>query len=230
MKKSLDDYAATILQLSVDISKIPNYHPSYEKLQDQLSRQLTAWSGKLSITIHAASNEQQPWLSSELGYPVIPMALKKDSGHPQTGDYIFYLDDYDRFGGLCVERKGVTRKNGRMTGCDLYSSFAKKDNRRRFYAEVERYHRDPRFDMMELIAECSNGEYLSFKPAFNGGQYNKCNYGMSVAARRATMAKLGAMGCSVFFAGTRYEAIEHYKDLITQWCRVHYKDILNIEV
>jgi len=230
MTKTLDDHAATILQLSVDISKIPDFHPSYEKLQDQLSRQLTAWSGKLSITIHAASNEQRPWLSSELGYSVIPMATKQISGTPQTGDYIFYLDDYDRFGGFCIERKGVTRKNGRMTGCDLYSSFAIKDNRRRFYAEVERYHRDPRFDMMVLIAECSFGEYLSFRPTFNGRNYNAANPGMSVAARRATMAKLITMGCSVFFAGTRHEAIEHYKDLITQWCRVHYKEIIGIEV
>jgi len=230
MKKSIDYHAANIIQLTAELSQIPDYHPGAEKLQDRLSRQLTSWGGKLSVTIHAASNEQQPWLSSEIGYPVVPMATKQQSTMRQVGDYIFYLDDYDMFGGLCIERKGVTRKNGRMTGCDLYSSFAKKDNRRRFYAEIERYHRDPRFNMMQLIAECSNGEFLSFKPAFNGGQYNKCNYGMNVASRRGTMAKIEAMGCSVFFAGTRYEAIEHYKDLIIQWCRVHYKDILNIEV
>ena len=227
--KSLDDHSATILQLSVELSHLPPYHPDYDKKNDQLSRQLTAWVGKLSITIHRAENEQTGWESDEIGYPIIPMARKKDSGRPQTGDYIAYLDDYDMFAGVLVERKGVTRSNGRMTGCDLYSSFAKADNRRRFYAEIERYHQDPRFDLMVLIAECSYGEYLSFKPAFNGNQYNKCNYGMNVASRRATMAKLEVMGCHVKYKGTRQVAVEYYHDLVVQWCRWNYKKILNID-
>lgn len=228
--KSIDDYAATILQISVELSHLPAYHPDYDKKNDQLSRQLTAWSGKLSITIHAASNEQIPWTAEEIGYPIVPMARKKDSGSPQTGDYHAYLDDYDMFCGLCVERKGVKRENGRMTACDLYNSFSKEDNRCRFYAEIDRYHQDVRFNLMVLIAECSRGEYLSFKPAFNGRQYNKCNYGMNVESRRATLAKLEMMGVHIDFAGTRHEAIEHYKNLIIQWCRWNYKTILNIEV
>lgn len=228
--KSIDDYAATILQISVELSQLPTYHPDYDKKNDQLSRQLSAWVGKLSITIHAASNEQTPWTAEEIGYPIVPMMTIKKGGARQVGDYIAYLDDYDMFCGLCVERKGVTRTNGRMFGCDLYSSFSKEDNRCRFYAEIERYHQDSRFDTMILIAECSRGEYISFKPAFNGRQYNKCNYGMNVESRRATLAKLEMMGVHVDFAGTRYEAIEHYKNLITQWCRTHYKKILNIEI
>jgi len=116
-----------------------------------------------------------------------------------------------------------------MTGCDLYQTFSKSDNRSRFYREIQRFKDDPRFDIMVLIAECSNGEYLSFKPAFNGKNYNKTNFGMNVAARRATIAKLIAQGIDVHFAGTRRAAVELYHDLIIQWCRVNYAKILNIE-
>ncbi len=229
MKKSIDNYAASILQLHVELQRLPEYHPDYEKKQDQLSRQLTAWSKKLNITIHVASNEQVPYTVEELEYPMMPMSTIKAGGERQVGDYIFYLDDYDMFGGPCVERKGTTRKGGRMIGCDLYSSFSKKDNRRRFEAEFKRYQKDPRFNLFVLIAECSYGEFISFKPAFNGKNYNKTNYGMNVAARRATLAKLISMGVVVHFAGTRQAAVELYHDLVIQWCRTNYVKILNIE-
>jgi len=185
MKKTIDDYAATILQYHVELQKLPPQHPDYEKIEDQLSRQLTAWSKKLNITVQVANNEQTPWQSEEIGYPCIPMSTKQASGTPQTGDYIAYLDDYDMFAGVLVERKG--------------------------------------------IAECSYGEYLSFKPAFNGKNYNKTNFGMNVAARRATIAKLISMGIDVHFSGTRQAAVELYHDLVLQWCRVNYKTILNID-
>ena len=227
--KTIDDYAATILQLHVELQRLPPQHPDYEKIEDKLSRQLTAWSKKLNISVQVANNEQIPWQSEEIGYPCIPMATKKASGAPQTGDYIAYLDDYDMFVGVLVERKGTTRENGRMIGCDLYSSFAKKDNRRRFEAEFKRYQKDPRFNLFVLIAECSYLEYLSFKPKFNGKNYNKTNYGMNVAARRATIAKLISMGVVVHFTGTRQAAVELYSDLVKQWCRVNYERILNIE-
>ena len=229
MTKTLDDYAATILQYHVELQRLPSQHPYYEKTEDQLSRQLTAWSKKLNITVQVANNEQTPWQSEEIGYPCIPMSTKQASGAPQTGDYVAYLDDYDMFAGVLVERKGVNRENGRMIGCDLYSSFSKKDNRRRFEAEFKRYQNDPRFNLFVLIAECSYLEYLSFKPKFNGKNYNKTNYGMNVAARRATIAKLIALGIDVHFAGTRQAAVWLYSDLVRQWCRVHYTAILNID-
>lgn len=230
MKKSIDDYEASILQYHVELQQLPEYHPDYEKKVNQRSRQLREWSKKLNITIQVANNEKTPWLSTEIRYPCVPMSLKKDSQMRQTGDYVAYLDDYDMFCGLLVERKGTTRKNGRMVGCDLYGTFAKKDNRRRFEAEFHRYKSDPRFNWFVLIAECSYGEYLSFKPAFNGKNYNTTNFGMNVPARRATMAKLEVEGCSVFFAGTRPAAAELYHDLVQQWIRQNYVKILNLEV
>ena len=230
--RSVDDYAATILQLHVELQKLPEYHPDYESINAQLSRQLTAWVKKLDFNVRVAQNEQQPWTDEELGLVTIPMEKKAASGYNQTGDYIFEILNDDQsitMGGLCVERKGSTRENGRMVGCDLYSSFAKRHNRRRFEAEFKRYQNDHRFNLFVLIAECSNLEYLSFKPRFNGKNYNKTNYGMNVAARRATIAKLISMGIDVHFAGTRQAAVELYSDLVRQWCRVNYKTILNIE-
>ena len=230
--KTVDDYAATILQLHVELQHLPEYHPDYESTNAQLSRQKTAWVKKLDFNVRVAQNEQQPWTDEELGLVTIPMEKKAASGYNQTGDYIFEILNDDQSittGGLCVERKGATRENGRMVGCDLYSSFAKKDNRRRFEAEFKRYQNDPRFNLFVLIAECSYGEYLSFKPAFNGKNYNKTNFGMNVAARRATIAKLIAMGIDVHFAGNRQAAVELYSDLVRQWCRTNYERILNIE-
>lgn len=229
MKKSIDYHAANIIQHHVELQHLPQYHPDYEKIQDKLSRQLTAWSGKLSVTIHVALNEQQPWTTEEIGYSIIPMATKQKSGTPQTGDCIFYLDDYDMFGGLCVERKGVKRGNGRMVSSDLYGSFAKKDNRRRFYAEFQRYRNDPRFNHFLILVECSHLEYLTFKPHFNGQNYNMTNQGMSIESRRATLAKLDMMGAVVKFMGTRKASVEYYHNLIQQWCRVNYAKILNID-
>ena len=223
--KSIHDYELEIKELY----QILQDYPDNISLQEKLSRRLTAWSKKLNITISVASNEQTPWLESEIGYPVIPMQTKQESGYSQKGDYIFYLDDYDMFGGLVVERKGVKRENGRLISSDLYSSFAKKDNRRRFEAEFKRYQKDPRFNLFVLIAECSYLEYLSFKPKFNGKNYNRTNFGMNVAARRATIAKLISMGIDVHFAGTRQAAVELYSDIVRQWCRVNYERILNIE-
>jgi len=219
MVKTIDDYAANILQLHVELQRLPPQHPDYEKIEDKLSRQKTAWVKKLDFNVRVAQI-------------TIPMEKKAASGYNQTGDYTFEILNDDQsitIGGLCVERKGATRKNGRMVGCDLYSSFAKKDNRRRFEAEFKRYQKDPRFNLFVLIAECSYGEYLSFKPAFNGTNYNKTNFGMNVAARRGTIAKLITMGVVVYFAGTRQAAVELYHDLVLQWCRVNYKTILNID-
>ena len=230
--KSVDYHAANIIQLHVELQRLPPQHPDYEKTEDKLSRQLTAWVKKLDFNIRVASNEQQPWTDEELGLVTIPMEKKAASGYNQTGDYIFEILNDDQSittGGLVVERKGTTRENGSMVGCDLYSSFAKKDNRRRFEAEFKRFQKDPRFNLFVLIAECSYLEYLSFRPKFNGKNYNKTNFGMNVAARRATIAKLISMGIYVHFAGTRQAAVELYSDLVRQWCRVHYKIILNID-
>ena len=155
-KKSIDDHAANILQYHVDLQRLPEYHPDYEKIQDQLSRQLTAWVGKLNITIQLANNEKLPWLSEELGLPCIPMSLKKDSMDGQVGDYVVYLDDYDRFCGLVVERKTLE---------DIYGTLMNREQRSRFYREIQRYEQDDRFNQFHLIAECTYEEFLNYVPS-----------------------------------------------------------------
>ena len=224
-KKTLADYENDIITLHNELKD----YPDSKTLQNKLSRRLSKWADMLDISVQAASNEQIQWTSDEIGFPTVPMPLKKDCAIRQTGDYVAYLNDYNQFCGLLVERKGVTRSNGRMISSDLYSTFSNEDNRRRFYAEVGRFNVDKRFDNFILICECSYLEYLSFKSAFNGKIYNRCNPGMNIPARQATIAKLYAVGCPVFFAGTRQAAVEMYRSLLLQWCRHNYSKIFNLD-
>lgn len=157
--KSLDDYGATILQLSVELSHLPPYHPSFDKKNDRLSRQLSKWSGKLSITIHVANNEKLPYKSSEVGYPCIPMTTIKEGGARQTGDYVAYLNDYDMYCGLVIERKG-----GVLGVEDLYGTLMNKEQKSRFYREISRYEADPRFNRFILLAECNYEDFLQYVP------------------------------------------------------------------
>ena len=78
-KKSVDDYSADILQLTVDISLLPDYHPAVEKLSGQLSNRLGAWQALLDITYFIASNEGTPWELA--GCNTKPMQLKS-ANHP----------------------------------------------------------------------------------------------------------------------------------------------------
>ena len=155
VKKTLSDYAASILQAHVDLYRLTDCHPDFEKTQTRLSRQLTSWSNLLNITVSVANNETTPWSASELELPCIPMASKKESMMPQTGDYVAYLDDYDMFSGLCIERK---------TKEDLYSSLMNREKRDRLYREIARYELDPRFNRFMLIAECTYDEFLEYVP------------------------------------------------------------------
>ena len=156
--KSVDYHAANILQLHVDLHKLPPQHLDYEKIEDQLSRQLTAWVKKLDFNVRVAQNEQQPWTDEELGLVTIPMEKKAASGYNQTGDYIFEILNDDQSittGGLVVERKTLE---------DLYGTLMNRDQRSRLYREIARYETDPRFNRFHLIAECTYEEFLEYVP------------------------------------------------------------------
>lgn len=201
-------------------------YPDSTSLTRKLSRPLTEWAKRLDIYITVASNEQTPWTEAELLYECKPMLTKEECGLAQVGDYHAFIKGYGCFVGLLAERKGVTRDKGYMTACDMYSTFANIAGRERFYAEIDRYRQDERFNQMVIIAECTYQEYLSFKPKFNGKQYNRSNYGMSVEARRATIAKLHAMQVPVIWAGTREQATKLYPQLIRQWCRQNFEMVV----
>ena len=156
--KTIDDYAASILQYHVELQRLPPQHPDYEKTDDKLSRQKTAWVNKLDFNVRVASNEQQPWTDEELGLVTIPMEKKAASGYNQIGDYIFEILNYDQSittGGLVVERKTLQ---------DMYGTLMNREQRSRLYREIARYESDPRFNRFHLIAECTYEEFLEYVP------------------------------------------------------------------
>ncbi|WP_135612772.1 hypothetical protein [Methanococcoides sp. AM1] len=165
--KSRQDYEQEIIQLHHNIKEYDGTEV-VARLKNRLRGQLHGWYDRLNITVFVANNEQTPWTSEELGMKTHPMLLKKDVGHDQVGDYQFLVDGpgrlSERFGGLLVERKGCTRrKDGTITACDLHGTLM-SDNRDRFYREIERFERDPRFEKMIIVAECTLEEFLDFLP------------------------------------------------------------------
>lgn len=227
-KKTLVDYEQDIVSLHNQLLHILPSNPVFKQKQSELSRRLTAWVDRMDIILHVASNEQAPWTSDELGYATVPMPTRKASNSLQVGDYHAYLNDYDMYIGICVERKGTTRIRGRLVDCDLYSSLSADYRIERIYNEINRYKCDMRFDRMEIIAECSYGEFMTFKPRFNGKEYNNMNPGMNQPARLAVLTKIQNMGVPVMFCGTRKYATEYYRSLILQWCRLNYAKIIGL--
>jgi len=217
-KKSIEDYSCDILQLTVDISLLPEYHPAVEKLQRQLSNRLSSWQALLDITYFIASNEQLQW--GLAGCNTHPMPLKSASGYPQVGDYQAYINDYNMFVPLLIERK---------TMVDAYGTLMNRDGRERFYRECARFEADPRFSQMVIIAECSMHDFLTYNPKFNGKNYNKHHTGASTESRRATIAGLYARAVPVLWAGSLAEAQKVYLQLVRQSCIKNYKQILKIE-
>lgn len=219
---TLEKYESEIITLQNAICD----YPDSTSLKSKLSSRLTAWSKRLDISVFVASNEQDPWTTEELGLPCVPMATKKQSGFDQVGDYHVYIHNKGIFTGLVVERKGVKRTKGLMTACDMYSTFANRPGRERFYAEIARFKQDSRFNQMLIISECTYQEFLSFKPMFNGKSYNRTNHGMSVEARRGTIAGLYAKDIPVVWAGTRLQATRLYEPLVRQWCRHNFNTVV----
>lgn len=219
--KTIEQYESDIINLQAALVD----YPDSTSLKSKLASRLTAWSKRLSFSVFVASNEQEPWTTEELGLACMPMATKKQCGFDQVGDYHAYIHDKGIFAGLVIERKGVTRTKGLMTTCDMYSTFANRPGRERFYNEIDRFKQDNRFNQMLIVAECTYQEFLSFKPVFNGKSYNRHNHGMSVEARRGTIAGLYMRGIPVIWAGMRLQATRLYTPLVRQWCR-HNFDIV----
>ncbi|MGP8322455.1 MAG: ERCC4 domain-containing protein [Methanosarcinaceae archaeon] len=156
MKKTISDYERDIKIEYAALHKLPDFHPEYDKTKARLSRQLTAWVNLLNISIQVASNEQLPYSSAELGLPCSQMQTKKESSSNQVGDYIAYLEDYNQFAGIVIERKTLN---------DFYSSLMHSDHRARLMREIGRYKTDDRFNRFILIAECTYEEFLGYVPA-----------------------------------------------------------------
>ena len=188
-KKSIDDYSADILQLTVELSLIPPYHPAVEKLTRQLSNRLSSWQALLDITYFIARNEQLPWDLNE--YNTKPMPIKSASGYNQVGDYAAYINDYNMFVPLLVERK---------TMMDAYGTLMSRDSRLRFMNEISRYEKDPRFSQMVIIVECNKDDFLTYIP-----EVYICSFGQHPITRTKNLKR--------FFKSYYKMDVEHFNEI-----------------
>lgn len=202
-------------------NKILEFHEVDEK---KVSYNLKKWVEKLDITIHVAGNEQRSWSEKMLGYDTIKMPTKAESGFRQVGDYHMYLNDYDKFVGICAERKSVD---------DIYSTLL--TGLKRFNREITRFHEDTRFDSFIIFAECTQEEFISYRPVFRGNRFNKqaaymktSNVHHNESNKRGTMNSLMARGVAINFAGNREKAAGDFIDMCKKWCKYNYQEILEI--
>ena len=154
MTKTHEDYAD-------EIRGITCRHEGQEK---RLHAVIIKWASRVPLEFMRPNNEQKPYTESELGYPVIEMPRKGDSGIKQVGDYICRLPDYDIATGVLWERKGRSYDNaGKCIGCDMYGTMI--TGRDRFIRECrEAIHRQD-YDILIVGVECTQQEFLQYRPA-----------------------------------------------------------------
>lgn len=214
--KTAADYESEIRIL---YNEIHTYAKPPSKLVDQLNRRVSTWESKLTYKVFAANNEQLTYSSAELGYEVLPMLQKSETGFNQVGDYITVVEGYGHILPLLFERKTLN---------DIYGTLMNKGPRDRFHREIDRFYADPRFDQMIILIESTEEEFLTYAPKFNGSKFNKYHIGANVESRIQTLNSLIARDIHVLFAGSREKAIKRYRGLVRQWVRVHYADIIGL--
>ena len=173
-----------------------------------LPNKIKSWADLVDVKIFAANNEQKPFRSEEIGYPIFPMPTKKECGFQQVGDYQAYykygLDE--KWGTVLIERKGD----------DLYNTLMNTEGRERFYREIERFRNDPRFKQMIILTDWSMNDFMTFIPPFCGGKRNTNRIGANVNSRYGTLASLFVRGVPVLFAGSRDRAAKVFHRLVKQ--------------
>ena len=122
---------------------------------------------------------------------------------------------------------------------DLYGSLYGKTelkngsiryNRDRLHEEIDRFKEDDRFKdgHFWLIAECTEADFLQYKPVFNGSKRNK-GFGANVDSRRESIWSLAVrMGAPIHWAGTRHAAIKDFNSIIRQGLIRHYAYLLEL--
>ena len=165
MTKTYVDYANEITHLHGITDK-------NETQQKRLHDCIKEWSSRVRLEFLCPGNEQNPYTSVELGYPVVPMQLKADSGVKMVGDYICSLPDYDCDTGVLWERKGRSYDNdGVCIGCDMYGTMI--TGRDRFIRECREAIHKQDYDILIIGAECTHQEFLQYRP---GGASPKSRY------------------------------------------------------
>ena len=213
--KSVFDYESDIIKYHEALVD----YPDNVTLQNKINYRLGKWVNLLDIIVFRANNEQLPWKEDEIGLKIKPMANKKTSGFYNVADYQFFIQNYNCFGGLIIERK---------TTEDFYSTMMRSENRRRLYRELSRYEADSRFSQMIIMVEGTMQDFLKYAPKFTGKIYNKNHVGANVESRRATIAGLYARGIPILWCGSREQAVKIYPQLVKQWIVKHYDELIEI--
>jgi hypothetical protein len=177
-------------------------------IEKKLKNRVVSWADLVEVKIFAANNEQKPFKTSEIGYPIFPMQTKKQCGFQQVGDYqaLYKFGLGEKWGTTLIERKGD----------DLYNTLMNKDGRERFYREISRFKSDPRFKRMVVLTDWSMNDFMTFIPPFMGSRRNIDHIGASVNSRYGTIASLFIQDVPVFFAGSRERAAKTFHNLIRQ--------------
>ena len=195
--KSRQDYEHEMLMLRDAIRDDP---ANVDEYQNKLNYRISKWIDLSDVLVFRANNEQTPWTEQEIGYTVVPMPTKHECSFDEVGDYQYAIDcslPYEKcFGPLVVERKSKQDLYGTLFG-----------NRDRFYREIERFERDPRFDQMIIIVECNSTAWLDYNPTSNAP---------GIGPRLAAVASLQARNIPVYFAGSPCLAAKLYSHCVRQ--------------
>ena len=178
-------------------------YPDSNSLKSSYSAQLTGWYDTLVISAQVPGNEKLPWTIMEMGMPIEPMPLKKDSGFNHVGDYNIRIrgEDIDMVGGLVGERKSME---------DMYGTVMHSDQSERLHREIDRFHSDTRLDTFIIFAECTNAEFIEHR--------NVGNHRTDLTnAKNGKCASLFLDGAPIWWCGTRANAALLFKFAAKQW-------------
>lgn len=195
--KTRQDYEHEMLMLRDAIRDDP---ANVDEYQNKLNYRVSKWIDLSDVLVFRANNEQTPWTEQEIGFTVVPMPTKQECSFDQVADYQYAIDcqlPYEKcFGPLVVERKSKQDLYGTLFG-----------NRDRFYREIERFERDPRFDQMIIIVESNFTEWLNYNPSPESA---------GIPQKLASIASLQARNIPVYFAGSACLAAKLYQHCVRQ--------------
>lgn len=221
--------AANVIKDVFKLKCVPDRH----QVLSMLRIRKDAWYKKLDIVIWVANNEQKGWTEEELGFPTAPMPLLSElkkidkSFTGQTGDYVCIVEgQMMRFG---IERKAKE---------DFYSSLMGRNEDKtrkvdRLYREFERAKQV--FDCFYMLVECTEDEYLAYKPMrhkMKGESWNEFGErnehpGASVESRKSLVKSIQTKNVHVIFHADRLTAASTVGELLRQWVLAKYLSIIH---
>lgn len=234
LHETLSHWNPTAAGVIKDVFKLKSV-PDRAKVLSMLRIRKDAWYKKLDIVIWVANNEQKGWTDEELGFPTAPMPLlpelKKidESFTGQTGDYVCVVEGrMMRFG---IERKAKE---------DFYSSLMGRNEDKsrkvdRLYREFERAKQV--FDCFYMLVECTEDEYLAYKPSrhkMEGETWNEFGErnehpGASIESRKSLVKSIQCKNVHVIYHTNRLAAASSVGELLRQWVLNHYMVIITNE-